>query len=64
MVNLVLLVRKETKVIADFLVKMDDPVVLFKKVLVVQLVPKVNLDYLVKLVLMVLVAKPSKVIKI
>lgn len=58
LVNLVLLVRKETKVIADFLVKMDDPVVLFKKVLVVQLVPKVNLDYLVKLVLMVLVAKP------
>ena len=62
LVNLVLLGRKETKVIADFLVKMDDPVVLFKKVLVVQLVPKVNLDYLVKLVLMVLVAKPSKVI--
>ena len=62
LVNLVLLVRKETKVIADFLVKMDDPVVLFKKVLAVQLEPKVNLDYLVKLVLMVLVAKPSKVI--
>ena len=59
--NLVLLVQKETKVIADFPVKMEDLDVLFKKVLVVQLVPKVNLDCLVKLVLMDLVAKLSKV---
>lgn len=60
--NRVLLVRKEKRVIADSPAKMGGLDVFFKKVLVVLLVQKVNLDYPVKLALMVHVAKLSKVI--